>query len=111
MASCETTPTRGGHVTRRALVCMLMVVSVLIGPATAGADDYAGPMIDAHSHLPNAKAIDAYVAAMKRHNVAKVVLLGVGGVQKDDEKWIAAAARKYPDQIIVGLPVPDPTSE
>src|SRR5207245_308338 len=48
---------------------------------------------------------------MKRHNVTRVVLLGVGGVQKDDAEWIAAAARKYPDRVIAGLPVPDPTSD
>ena len=29
--------------------------------------------------MPNAVAIDTYVEAMKRHNVGKVVLLGVGG--------------------------------
>src|SRR2546422_10074375 len=73
--------------------------------------DLAGPLIDAHSHLPNAGAIDAYVEAMKQHNVTRVVLLGVGGVQKDDADWIAAAARKYPDRVIAGLPVPDPTSD
>src|SRR5207244_1276802 len=78
--------------------------------AGAGAE-YAGPLIDAHSHLSNAGAIDAYVEAMKRHNVTRVVLLGVGGVQKDDAEWIVAAARKYPDRVIAGLPVPDPTSD
>jgi predicted TIM-barrel fold metal-dependent hydrolase len=87
------------------------MAAVLLGPAAAAAADYAGPLIDAHSHLPSAKAIDAYVAAMKRHNIARVVLLGVGGVQKDDAAWIGAAARKYPEQVIVGLPVPDPTSQ
>lgn len=75
----------------------------------ARAADYAGPLLDAHSHLPNAKAIDVYVEAMKRHNVSKVVLLGVGGVQKEDPAWIGAAARKYPDRVIAGLLVPDPT--
>jgi predicted TIM-barrel fold metal-dependent hydrolase len=60
--------------------------------------------------VPSATAIDAYVAAMKRHNVAKVVLLGVGGVQKDDVAWLAAAARKHPDRVVIGQPVPDPTS-
>src|SRR2546422_1955114 len=48
---------------------------------------------------------------MKRHNVTRVVLLGVGGVQKDDAEWIAAAARKSPDRVIAALPVPDPTSD
>ena len=76
--------------------------------SAAGAADYAGPLIDAHAHVPNAGAIDAYVEAMKRHNVRRVVLLGVGGVQKDDPAWIAAAARKHPDRVLAGVPVPDP---
>lgn len=89
---------------------LLVGLLVLLAAASlAHAADYAGPLIDAHSHLPNAKAIDAYVEAMKRHNVAKVVLLGVGGVQKDDPAWIGAAARKYPDRVIAALPLPDPT--
>ena len=79
--------------------------------SAARAADYGGPLIDAHSHLPNATAIDAYVAAMKRHNVAKVVLLGVGGVQKDDTAWLTAASKKYPDRVVAGLPLPDPTAE
>lgn len=83
------------------------VVSIAI-PASAA--DYTGPLIDAHSHVPSAAAIDAYVAAMKRHDVKRVVLLGVGGVQKDDPAWIAAAARKYPDRVVPGLAVPDPTT-
>lgn len=75
----------------------------------AGAEaQYAGPLIDAHSHLPGARAIDAYAAAARRHNVARVVLLGVGGVQENDGAWIAAAARQYPDLVVAGLPVPDP---
>ena len=69
-----------------------LLLAVLVGLApTARAADYGGPLIDAHSHLPNGTAIDAYVAAMKRHNVAKVVLLGVGGRQKDDTIWLTAA--------------------
>src|SRR5947208_556931 len=76
--------------------------------APAPAADYAGPLIDAHSHVPNATAVDAYVEAMKRHDVRRVLLLGVGGTQKDDPAWIAAAARKYPDRILRGVPVPDP---
>ena len=95
----------------RTLLSVVLIALALFGPGAAQAADYTGPLIDAHSHLPNAKAIEAYVAAMKRHNIGKVVLLGVGGVQKDDEAWITAAARRYPDQVIVGLPVPDPTSE
>jgi predicted TIM-barrel fold metal-dependent hydrolase len=42
--------------------------------------------------------------------VVKVVLLGVGGVQKDDAAWIAAAVKKYPDRVVAGQPVADPTS-
>lgn len=34
---------------------------------------YRGPLIDAHSHLPNLQVLDAYVDAMKRNNVSKVV--------------------------------------
>ena len=76
----------------------------------AHAADYAGPLIDAHSHVSSAGAIDAYVAAMKRHDVRKVVLLGVGGVQKDDPAWIAAAVKKHGDRVLAGVPVPDPTA-
>jgi predicted TIM-barrel fold metal-dependent hydrolase len=90
------------------LIALVAFVTVVALPARAA--DYAGPMIDAHSHLPSAAAIDAYVAAMKRHDVSKVVLLGVGGVQRQDAEWIGAAARKYPDRVIRGAPVPDPTS-
>ncbi len=88
-----------------------LVVGLLVCGAPVWAADYNGPLIDAHSHLPNSTAIDAYVAAMKRHNVLKVVLLGAGGLQKDDTAWLTAASRKYPERVIAGLPLPDPTSE
>jgi predicted TIM-barrel fold metal-dependent hydrolase len=88
---------------------LLLGVSPASGPAWSA--DYGGPMIDAHSHLPNATAIDAYVAAMKRHNVLKVVLLGVGGLQKEDTAWLTAASKKYPDRVVGGLPLGDPMSE
>ena len=88
-----------------------LLVNVLISSAPVWGADYGGPLIDAHSHLPNATAIDAYVAAMKRHNVLKVVLLGVGGLQKEDTAWLTAAAKKYPGRVVAGLPLPDPTSE
>jgi predicted TIM-barrel fold metal-dependent hydrolase len=91
------------------LAPLISLLLVLLVPVVAAAADYAGPLIDAHSHVPSASAIDAYVAAMKRHNVTKVVLLGVGGVQKEDAQWIAAAAKAYPEHVIPGLPVPDPT--
>lgn len=87
-----------------------LVLLALLAAAAPAAAEYTGPIIDAHAHVPNATAIDAYASAMKRHQVVKVVLLGVGGVQKDDAAWIAAAAGKYPEQVVVGLPVPDPTS-
>jgi predicted TIM-barrel fold metal-dependent hydrolase len=93
---------------RALLTAVLFAALAAAGPARAA--DYTGPLVDAHSHLPNAAAIDAYAAAMKRHKVTKVVLLGVGGVQKDDAAWLAAAAKKYPDLVAVGEPVPDPTS-
>jgi predicted TIM-barrel fold metal-dependent hydrolase len=92
-------------------VVIACVVVFVAGAAATAAAEYAGPIIDAHSHLPNAGAIEAYVEAMKRNNVVKVVLLGVGGVQKDDLAWIQAAARKHPTRVIPGLPLPDPTSE
>ncbi len=76
-------------------------------PAWAG--EYRGPIVDAHGHLSSPAAIEAYAAAARRHDIRKVVLLGVGGVQKDDAAWIAAAARKYPDLVVPGVPVPDPT--
>jgi predicted TIM-barrel fold metal-dependent hydrolase len=88
-----------------------VAAALLFFTPAAWAADYTGPLIDAHSHVSSAKAIDAYVAAMKRHDVRKVVLLGVGGVQKEDAAWIAAAAKKYPDQVVVGVPVPDPMSK
>jgi predicted TIM-barrel fold metal-dependent hydrolase len=91
------------------MIRALALLALLTAAAPAAAE-YTGPIVDAHSHVPNATAIDAYVAAMKRHQVRKVVLLGVGGVQKDDAAWIAAAAARYPDLVVVGQPVPDPTS-
>ena len=90
---------------------LLAALLALLATAPAGAADYAGPLIDAHSHVSSAGAVDAYVEAMKRHNVSRVVLLAVGGEQKDDPAWLAAAARKHPDRVIAGLSVPDPTDE
>src|SRR5687767_15093578 len=86
----------------------VMAAALLVLASAAWAADYTGPLIDAHSHVPGAQAIDAYVAAMKRHDIRKVVLLGVGGVQKEDTAWITAAANKYPDHVVAGVPVPDP---
>ena len=88
-----------------------LLMPVWLAAAPAWSADYGGPLIDAHSHVPNATAIDAYVAAMKRHNVLKVVLLGVGGLQKEDTAWLTAASKKYPDRVVAGLPLADPTPE
>jgi len=90
---------------------LLVGLLALMAAGSAWGADYTGPLVDAHSHVSSATAIDAYVAAMKRHNVTRVVLLGVGGVQKDDAAWLAAASKKYGDRVAVGLPVPDPTAE
>jgi predicted TIM-barrel fold metal-dependent hydrolase len=90
----------------RVTVLALALVCGLLSPVAA---EYAGPIVDAHSHVPNATAIDAYVAAMKKHNVTRVVLLGVGGVQKDDVAWIGAAAKKHPGVVVPGAPVADPS--
>jgi predicted TIM-barrel fold metal-dependent hydrolase len=95
---------------RAAVMAVAAVLACLAARAPARAADYTGRLVDAHSHVPNATAIDAYVDAMKRHNVSKVILLGVGGAQKDDPAWIAAAAKKYPDRVVAGVPVPDPTA-
>src|SRR5512145_47511 len=107
--SCDT-PAPRGYLPRRWLAWAICTATLLVAmPARAA--DYTGPLIDAHSHIPDARTIDAYVAAMKRHNVSKVVLFGVGGIQKNDPALITAAAKKYPDHVIVGLPLPDPQSE
>jgi predicted TIM-barrel fold metal-dependent hydrolase len=94
----------------RLIVPLLAIVTLTVLAPPASAADYAGPLIDAHSHVSSATAIDTYVAAMKRHDVRRVLLLGVGGVQKDDPAWIAAAAKKYPDRVLAGVVVPDPVA-
>jgi predicted TIM-barrel fold metal-dependent hydrolase len=94
----------------RPLIPALALLALVVAAAPARAADYGGPLIDAHSHVSSAKAIDAYVEAMKRHDVRRVLLLGVGGVQKDDPAWIAAAAKKYGDRVLAAVPVPDPTA-
>ena len=90
----------------RALVVLALLVAS-VAPALA-AEPYAGPLIDAHSHLPGLQALDALIAAMDRHKIGRVALLGVGGIQKDDAAWIEAAARRHPDRVIPLAPVPDP---
>ncbi len=98
--------------TLRRLVLIFMAAGALLflpaaAPAKAQAG-YQGPIIDAHSHLPNLQVLDAYVRAMERHNVTRVLFLGVGGAQKQDAEWIGAAARRYPEKVLQGAPVPDP---
>jgi len=89
----------------------LLIALWLLAATPAAAADYAGPIVDAHGHVSSARAIDAYAEAAKRHGIRAVVLLGVGGVQKDDAVWLAAAAKKHPGLVVAGTPVPDPTSE
>ena len=96
---------------RGAFILAFALLLPCAAPPAAGQAPYGGPLIDAHSHLPNPQVLDAYVAAMTRHNVGKVVLLGVGGLQKQDVEWIAAGAKRYPDRIIQGAPVPDPLGQ
>jgi len=95
----------------RPLLRVLGAALVVLGACgLAAAADYTGPLIDAHSHVSSATALDPYVAAMKRHHIRKVVLLGVGGLQREDAEWIEAAARKYPDLVAAGVRIPDPTN-
>jgi predicted TIM-barrel fold metal-dependent hydrolase len=92
---------------RRAFVSGLAVS--VFGPRPAhAAEPYAGPLIDAHSHLPGLQVLPDLTAAMDRHRIARVALLGVGGVQKDDLAWIDAAAKRHPDRVVAAAPVPDP---
>lgn len=99
---------------RRCCAVRLLALAVALGLSSAHSEparaqgSYQGPLIDAHSHLPNLQVLDAYVEAMKRHNVANVLLLGVGGVQKQDVEWIAAAAKRHPVRVLQAAPVPDP---
>ena len=95
----------------RPLLRVLGAALVVLGACgLAAAADYTGPLIDAHSHVSSATALDPYVAAMKRHHIRKVVLLGVGGLQREEAEWIEAAARKYPDLVAAGVRIPDPTN-
>jgi predicted TIM-barrel fold metal-dependent hydrolase len=87
-----------------------LLLAALATAAPAFAADYTGPLIDAHAHLPDGAAIDDYVAAMKRHNIRKAVLLGLGGMQPDEAAWLEAAVKKYPDLVTAGVRVADPTS-
>jgi predicted TIM-barrel fold metal-dependent hydrolase len=92
---------------RRGFLAGLLGALASAPPARA-ASAYAGPLLDAHSHLPNPGVLPVLLAAMDRHRVGRVALLGVGGVQKDDRAWIEAAAARHPDRVIPFAPVPDP---
>ncbi len=92
---------------RFALAAVVSLCLVVVA-RPARADEYTGPIIDAHSHLSGPKVIDEYVDAMRRHNVRRVIMLGVGGVQKEDPLWIAAASTKFPRSVVPGVPVPNP---
>jgi predicted TIM-barrel fold metal-dependent hydrolase len=85
-----------------------LALGVFPAPAAWSAAPYAGPLIDAHSHLNGPEAIEPLVRAMDRHRILRVALLGVGGVQKDDPAWIARAAERHPDRVVAVAPVPDP---
>ena len=52
--------------------------------------------------------LEPLVAAMDRHRLTRVALLGVGGVQKDDRAWITRAVERYPERVVAVAPVPDP---
>jgi len=104
-------PPAGERMKVRGAIIFALLLILAAPLAAASQAPYQGPLIDAHSHLPNPQVLEAYVAAMKRHNVGKVVLLGVGGVQKQDVEWIAAAAKRHPDRVIQGAPVPDPLGQ
>jgi predicted TIM-barrel fold metal-dependent hydrolase len=93
--------------TRRSLLRGL-ALGLLPAPAAWSGPSYAGPLIDAHSHLNGPDAIEPLLAAMDRHRIERVALLGVGGVQKEDAAWIGRAAERHPGRVIAVAPVPDP---
>jgi predicted TIM-barrel fold metal-dependent hydrolase len=94
----------------RRAVLKALALGVFPARAAWGAAPYAGPLIDAHSHLNGPEAIEPLVQAMDRHRILRVALLGVGGVQKDDPTWIARAAERHPNRVIPVAPVSDPLS-
>ena len=101
------------RITRSAALscCRALLLLALWTPPWAHAQSpYQGPMIDAHSHLSSLEALDSLIAAMKRHNVSRVALLGVGAVQPRDVEWIGAAVTRYPNRVIPFAPLPDPTN-
>jgi predicted TIM-barrel fold metal-dependent hydrolase len=96
----------------RTLVAALLTL-IATGTIAAGANrgEYRGRLIDVHTHLTDATAIDAYVAGMKRHRIARVIVLGAGDARPSEARWLRAAARKYPSRVIAALPLADPTGE
>ena len=100
---------RSSGVTASFGTAVATVISLWLAAATlAFAGPYTGPLIDAHSHLSGPKVIDGFVDAMRENNVSRVIMLGVGGVQKEDPVWIGAAAKKYQRSVVPGVPVPNP---
>jgi predicted TIM-barrel fold metal-dependent hydrolase len=95
------------ELTRRA-VLRALALGLLPARSAFSGPLYAGPLIDAHSHLHGPDAIAPLVAAMDRNRIGRVALLGVGGVQKDDPVWIGRAAERHPERVIAVAPVPDP---
>lgn len=92
----------------RRVVLKALALGAFPAHAVWSAAPYAGPLIDAHSHLNGPEAIEPLVLAMDRHRIARVAILGVGGVQKDDPAWISRAAERHPDRVVAVAPVPDP---
>jgi Tat protein secretion system quality control protein TatD with DNase activity len=90
-----------------ALAALVVLALISVG-AVARAEEYTGPIIDAHSHLSGPRVIDEYVEAMRQNNVIRVILLGLGGAQKQDPLWIGAAARKYPRSVVPAVPLLNP---
>ncbi|OLE37432.1 MAG: hypothetical protein AUG00_08205 [Candidatus Rokubacteria bacterium 13_1_20CM_2_70_7] len=48
----------GLKISERLLTWCLVAVATLAPATPAAAADYAGPLIDAHSHVPNATAVE-----------------------------------------------------
>src|SRR3972149_4912978 len=95
-------PPAGERMKVRGAIIFALLLILAAPLAAASQAPYQGPLIDAHSHLPNPQALEANGAATTRHKGGKVVLLGVGGVQKQGVEWIAAAAKRHPDRVIQG---------
>jgi predicted TIM-barrel fold metal-dependent hydrolase len=92
----------------RRAVLKALALGAFPAPVVWSAAPYTGPLIDAHSHLNRPEAIEPLIAAMDRHRIERVAILGVGGVQKEDSAWITRAAERRPDRVVAVAPVPDP---